>query len=169
MPNADIPVDAFIQPDSYAEFDSALEGMVRRLEAVTGDAAVAAGTYINRIARAKVLAKQHGSLTWSPAPPGTPPASVSGRLAASFQVVRTGPFSAMAGPTARWARIQELGGGMTGHMHFAKISGGRLRWYSYRHIELKARPYYRPSVLEAIGSGLIEKTFESYWATAMES
>src|SRR5689334_14399168 len=78
-----------------------------------GGTAAAAGELA---AEAKVRLRRlgHPPETKTPSLPGMPPASISGHLANSI-THRTGPDSTKVGPTARYARIQELGGWMQGH------------------------------------------------------
>lgn len=151
-------------------WDAAIARMVTRLELATGDASMAAGRAIGNIARAKLAEKSHGPLSFSPAGIGEPPATVSGDLAASIRVVRTGFYTAMAGPTTRYARIQELGGDMHGHpmMEFHKLIKGRIIRFREEFVHLFRRPYWHPSQEQAVNSGEVEAIYAQYWAGALE-
>lgn len=108
-------------------WDAALDDMVARLLVATGSASVDAADLISAITKGKLAERQHGPLSFSPSPAGSPPAMVSGDLLSSVTASRSGGTSAMVGPTAGhgrsgdYARIQELGGTMEGHAYMRFI------------------------------------------------
>lgn len=107
----------------------------------------------------------HAPHTKTPSPPGAPPAAISGELAASVIVTDAGD-SAFVGPTTVYGRIQELGGGMTGHpmMHWQEPPGV---WHHSAHHDLPDRPYLKPAADSAIADGSIEQIFIDHVAAAL--
>lgn len=101
--------------------------------------------------------------TKTPASPGTPAASVSGEMRESVLVMPDGE-GFMVGPTARWSRIQELGGVMHGHpfMHFFWEG----RWWKKSVIRLPARPVLKPALREARTTGELGRIFRRRWERA---
>lgn len=73
-------------------------------------AAEAMGEVVAKEARAQLSKSSHAAGTPTPAPPGEPPAMVTGRLAGSLAVKVLGEGVVQVGATAPYARIQELGG-----------------------------------------------------------
>lgn len=152
--------------DSRA-WDDALDAMVLRLQAATGDASVAAARLIKNTAQGYLDARSHGPYSFSPSPPGTAPARVSGRLSASIDVVRSGRSSAMVGPTGLpYARIQELGGEMHGHPYMRYFKNGR--WHLSAYVQLPPRPYLKPATDAEVDSGAVMAEYELRWAEAIE-
>lgn len=89
---------------------------------------------------------------WQPAPPGEPPAWVTGNLARSVSVEgpdQAGPgrWSGRVGPTAVYGRIQELGG----------VAG--------RGSVLPPRPYMDPTFRDALPE--IHRIFVEAWRAAI--
>lgn len=73
-------------------------------------AAEAMGEAVAREARTQLTRTSHALGTPTPAPPGEPPAMITGRLAGSLEVSVLGDGVVQVGATAPYARIQELGG-----------------------------------------------------------
>lgn len=93
-------------------------------------------THLERAYKLALRRRTHKRGTPTPAPPGEPPAKVSGHLARTVKgrgprMVRRGVWMAEIGPTAVYSRIQELGGD-TGR-------DGRT--------VLPPRPYIKPTTL----------------------
>lgn len=89
----------------------------------------------------------HGTPT--PAPPGYPPSLISGTLRRSIKTIPAVPISESAwksqvGPTAVYARVQELGGD-TGTT------------------TLPARPYLGPTLARLVDNGELWAAFRSGW------
>lgn len=98
----------------------------------------------------KTLAQTtHQRGTKTPAPPGYPPSLISGTLRRSVKTVPATPISESAwmsrvGPTAVYARVQELGGD-TGTT------------------TLPARPYLGPTLARLVDNGELWAAFRSGW------
>ena len=134
----------------------ALQEMVSRVAAATPAAIVTGQALIEGEARSRLSRHSHTAGTPTPAPPGGPPALVTGKLRSSFDLA--GPTAAGAavwlsvmGPTMPYARVQELGGA-TGR-HGATV--------------LPARPYLRPSIEEVARTGRLTAVFHRAWAAAI--
>jgi phage gpG-like protein len=135
------------------ELARALQAMSTRVEAVTPDAIVTAQALIAGEARAALSRYSHQRGTPTPAPPGGPPALISGRLRSSFDLAGptfagAGVWTSVMGPTVPYARVQELGG-------------------RAGHSELPARPYLRPSAEKLLHSGRIAAVFTRAWTQAL--
>ena len=105
----------------------------------------------------------HPPETKTPSLPGMPPAFISMHLSDSV-TVRPGLESTKVGPTARYARIQELGGWMQGHPYmYWREDGVKYRSEGHR---LPARPYWKPSVDEVIASGKLTRIYARRWRLA---
>jgi hypothetical protein len=117
------------------EVDAALRALTRRGHKAARKAGHDIAEDAQLVARALLTHKSHPPATKTPAPPMTPPAMVSGRLAGQVRVV--GPTGSAegyvvhkVGPTGVvYARIQELGG----------VTGAGYR------TKLPPRPYMLPS------------------------
>lgn len=126
----------FSAETSYQEWDRALQAMQRRIERNTYRAGNRSMLLIEREVKVYLRTYTHPPGTPTPSPPGGPPALVTGHLRRSWRTVpaRPGrkPFTVETegGPTAVYARIQELGG-RTGRGHRSR---------------LPRRPYVRPRV-----------------------
>ena len=99
----------------------------------------------------------------TPSPPGSPPASMTGRLRASVTCVR-GPgggtvATSLVGPNTIYAATQEFGGVHTGrpHMwlwlHYIGPYEVKRRGWVKRVVDIPPRPYVRPSRDAVIGNG----------------
>jgi phage gpG-like protein len=74
------------------------------------EAALAMGEVVEREVRAQLSKMSHAPGTPTPAPPGGPPAMISGALRDSVITKEVGPGHAQVGGTTVYARIQQLGG-----------------------------------------------------------
>lgn len=147
---------AFINISGIDELIGAMRAMGARVSATTPLAVIAGQAVIEGRARAELSRYSHPRGTPTPAPPGGPPARIDGRLRDSFDLAGptaagAGVWRSVMGPTAVYARIQELGG-VTGRGHATT---------------LPARPYLHPSARAAIDSGLVRDEFVRLWGTAI--
>ncbi|MGE7437942.1 hypothetical protein [Kitasatospora sp. NPDC001175] len=136
-----------------SELANALETLSVRAAAAAPSAIVASQALIEGEARAALSRYSHPPGTPTPSPPGEPPAKITGRLWDSFELAGPtatgfGVWTSVMGPTAPYARIQELGG-------------------RANHSELPARPYFRPAVETLLRSGRIAEVFQRAWQTAL--
>lgn len=138
------------------ELQDALKAMGARVQAATPLALGVAASLVEGRARAQLSRYSHQRGTVTPAPPGGPPALVTGVLRSSFELL--GPteagaasWRAVLGPTAPYARVQELGGD-TGRGH-------RTR--------LPARPYLRPSAESMVRDRAFLDVFARAWGRAV--
>lgn len=164
---------------TFAELAEILDGVADRAEAAMPSVAMAmALAFQHHVSTVTLHRYSHGRYSKTPAPPGMPPAWVSGHLASSFEAT-PGPSGggtgrAFSGPTADYARIQELGGDIearnrrflrwltdypTPNTNFAKSEreGGGLYLNFARRVHLPARPYMERGVDEVIASGALER------------
>lgn len=135
---------------------AALQGIAARIAAVTPAAIETGQALVEGEARAALSRYSHQPRTPTPAPAGGPPALVTGRLRSSFEIA--GPTSegasvwvAVLGPTAPYARVQELGGA-TGRGHA---------------VQLPPRPYLEPAARSVLESGRLVEVFVSAWTKAL--
>lgn len=120
----------------------------------------------------ELVKSSHSAGTRTPAPPGGPPAAVSGALRRSvrlYPAVQTGPYraSSSVAPLIVYARIQELGGVVTPKHTYTDRHGverlGYLRWgtpggYHFaRSVYIPDRPYMRPVHKRMIADGRLRK------------
>lgn len=141
-----------------AELARALEAMAARIEAATPVAVATATAMVEVAARANLSRTSHSRGTPTPSAPGQPPSLISGRLRSSFDILGptpagAGAWRAVLGPTAVYARIQELGG-QAGRGHATT---------------LPARPYLRPAVDDLLHSGALRGAFAAAWAEAIRA
>lgn len=117
----------------------------------------------------------HPPVTRTPAPPGRPPAFMTGHLAAS--VFRTpgvgggGIAEAMVSPDTIYASTQEWGGVHTGKpfmwlwVRYIGPTAVRSRGWVRHTVDIPERPYMRTAVAETIANGSLERagmaTFEA--------
>jgi hypothetical protein len=130
--------------------------MASRIELATPEAVETAAALVEGRARAALSRKSHQPRTPTPSNPGEPPALVTGVLRSSFELLGptsegAGAWAAVLGPTAPYARVQELGG-KTGR-------GGS--------VVLPPRPYLAPAAREAIRSGEVREVFVRAWGRAV--
>ncbi len=112
----------------------------------------------------------HGRGSRGAAPRGAPPARVSGHLAESFrQVPAAGggdSASSLAGPTAIYSRVQELGAVITkdpGYMHWYDYGGPQFR----HRVNVGPHPYMRRGVEETILDGSLHDEAARAFAAAV--
>ncbi len=134
------------------EFRAAIDAHVARQLVATRVAVGKAAHLIEEKAKLQLTSSSHRAGTPTPSRPGSPPSLVTGLLRRSVSV--TGPtaltatsFTASAGPTAVYGRIQELGG-VTGR-------GGTA--------SLPARPYMEPAMTAAEPE--VQALFREAWST----
>ena len=149
--------------------DAAAQAALDRLISLVDEAAFSASkdsaTEIQGRTRGLLLARRHPFSTQTPSPPGTPPAAISGELAASVIVSDDGE-TAEVGPTTDYGRIQELGGYMKGHpfMYWQEPPGV---WHKSAGHRLPGRPSLKPAAESAIDDGSIERIFVDHVARAL--
>jgi phage gpG-like protein len=150
--------------DSAAK--AALDELLVLVHGQLADAATEVATEIQDRTQTVLLSRSHPAHTKTPSFPGTPPAAISGALAASVVVTPDG-LSAYVGPTTSYGRIQELGGGMTGHpmMHWQEPPGV---WHHSAHHDLPDRPYLGPVADFMVLSGDVTRIYEDAVARAIE-
>jgi hypothetical protein len=130
---------------------------------------------IQRRTRAILTRLSHADRTKSPSPPGAPPATISGRLAASVLVNRDGD-DAIVGPTALasskngpYGRFLELGGD-----HQEHNPSGYMKWvedgkgYRAKFLQKQPRAYLRPATEDAIHSGDVSRFYYDHWLRAQQ-
>jgi len=155
----------------FGDAEAALERFAASARA--GGAAAAAnamaGRFVDHEQKVTLNRSTHARGSRGAAPRGSPPARVSGWLAASFQIDRAAPggdsASALAGPTAIYSRLQELGGGITkdpGFMHWVDYGGPQYRHFVY----VGPHPYMRPGVEAVIADGSLRAAAAEAFAAA---
>jgi hypothetical protein len=157
-----------VTPDELVAF---LEGIRAKAATAAPDAAMAMGRrYQDHLQNVTLVRYAHAPGTWTPSPPGQPPALMTGTLRRSItctQGAGGGMYgSSVVAPHTIYARIQEDGGHIyarrrkymrytvDGQVHFAK------------HVYLPPRPYMSPAARECIADGsLSEAAGQSFMAT----
>jgi phage gpG-like protein len=149
--------------DSAAK--AALDRLVVLVQEAAFNAAMKSAKEIQDRVQTVLLSRSHPAHTKTPSFPGTPPAAISGTLAASILVTDDGE-SAFVGPTTDYGRIQELGGYMKGHpeMHWQEGPGV---WHHSKGHSLPDRPYLGPVADFMVISGDITRIFEDEVAQAI--
>lgn len=123
--------------------------------------AVEGAEAIQGVTRGLLTAKGHAEFTKTPSAKGSPPAAISGALAASVHVTALPQeLGAMVGPTSEassvngpYGRAQELGS------DDEAIRAKYMRWvengktYYKKARELPERPYLKPATEDVIASG----------------
>jgi hypothetical protein len=135
-------------------------------------ASLAGAEEVRSITRRKLTALHHGPKTKTPSVAGQPPAAISGRLAASVDVTgEASTLSALVGPTSfassrngPYPRIQELGGGSSGHPFMTWVEDGVFHKVRFRR--LPERPYLKPATEEIVKSGKLRSIYVDKWAEA---
>ncbi len=148
-----------------------MDTLVVRLREAGRAASLAGANEIKDVARAKLSELHHSPFTYSPAPPGAPPAAVSEDLAASMDAQMMTEDQAWVGPTGLpYARIQELGGEMHGHplMIYHKLGPYGLMRITSEFVALPPRPYLRPSTEDVVDSGRLTEIYIEHWSAAIE-
>lgn len=124
---------------------AALDALYGRVERATYVATAQAAAFTERTGKRKLRTYTHPEGTPTTSPPGQPPALVTGNLTRSWRSTpaRAGrkPHTVVAnsGPTAKYSRIQELGGTVT-----RKRKDGSVFTFT-----IPPRPYVAPT-LEAV-------------------
>lgn len=146
-------------PDELPAF---LDGLTARIATAAPDVARAmAEAYEDRVVKVELHEAAHPPGTWTNAPPGRPPAWVTGELARSMVItpLKRGGMEAsnLIGPTAVYARIQELGGDIRPdhHRYLHWVREGKDFWSQF--VELPPRPYMRPALTAVISDGSLRR------------
>lgn len=139
-----------------AQLTRALQAMAARVEVATPVAVKAAGDLLKSKAQTELSRTSHARGTPTPSVAPQPPAKITGHLHDTWDVL--GPTAIGAaiwheeiGPTAVYARIQELGG-QAGRGHATT---------------LPERPYLRPAFEAWIRDPATRETFAKAWARAV--
>jgi phage gpG-like protein len=154
-----------------SEWEAGIDLLVVAMQRAGREASLAGAQEIADVTKVKLSEHPHSSLTWSPTAPGEPPGMVSSHLALSIDAEMVTEDQAWVGPTnLDYARIQELGGGMHGHprMRYRKLTVDGLRTFTPEFVELKPRPYLRPSSDDVIESGRLTEIYIEHWTAAIE-
>jgi phage gpG-like protein len=137
------------------EWGAALHLMTRRVEVATHQATRRVGHTVERAVKLYLRTYTHPAGTPTPAPPGGPPALVSGDLMRSVRSTpvtlrRRGVYEVAVGPTriAPYLRIQERGG-RAGRNH---------------SVRLPARPYQKPTTRRQLAT--IKAICKQHWREA---
>ena len=157
MPEFSIHVDDTAWQD-------ALDLLLTLIPGVLQDAGHEGAEEIAREAQFSLAEHAHGFGTYSDAPVGGPPGEISGELGGSY-VIEDTDDGAKVGPTAPYAREQELGGPMSGHpwMHWRNEGG---IWYR-KLVVLGPRPYHKPATERVISSGQLTVIYVDYMEKAI--
>lgn len=149
-----MPVFSVTTDDS--EWQAATDLLLALIPGVLQQAGVKGGNEIASKAQELLTEHAHAPGTYSDAPVGGPPGSITGELAGSYLVNETDD-GAMVGPTARYAREQELGGPMEGHewMHWVNEGGS---WYR-ELVVLGPRPYHKTATILVVDSGRLTEIY----------
>jgi hypothetical protein len=118
----------------------------------------------------------HSPGTKTPSPKGSPPAMISGTLAASIQAEHDGD-DAIVGPTrlassknGPYGRFLELGGTHAAHNPSGQMSWFEDgRWWQMAEVEKAERPYLKPATEDAIRSGAIYQIYYDRWLIAQQA
>lgn len=147
------------------DWAAALDRMLVLCDEAAFNASMQCAHDIQDDTRALLLALHHAPHTKTPSAPGTPPAAISGALAASIFVSDDGEW-AMVGPTTDYGREQELGGPMQGHPMMHWLEDGR--WHKSARHSLPDRPSLKPATEEFIASGRLTQVYYDHWLRAIE-
>lgn len=117
-----------------------LDTKVTRVDAAVKGVIAPAAHDLEREVKA-IFATSHSRGTPTPEPPGNPPSVITGTLRRSIAVdgpirLGFGSYEAQVGPTAVYARVQELGGGPS---------------------RLPSRPYLKPAFEQWFRSGAYQR------------
>lgn len=125
------------------EVPAFLEAIQARVATAAPPCAMAMGEAHKKRMDQLLIRYPHAAGTKTPSPPGQPPGLISGVLRGSVTCVRGAGggmvATALTGPHAVYARIQEYGGRVPS-------------WHGGRH-SIPARPYVRPSRDQVIADG----------------
>lgn len=148
---------------------NAMRSKLAELNATTRLTTEQGALLIERETKKTLMLTSHKRNTPTPSPPGSPPSMISGFLARTWDMrgpVPDGPFSwtASTGPSAVYARIQELGG----YVHWGARSNspfGPQQLGQYIHIP--ARPYFEPTVVATMPR--IYRAYERAWRKVLSA
>jgi hypothetical protein len=133
-------------------WNAQLQARFEALTRATAGAVDRGAGIVQNDAQALLSQYTHPRGTWTPSPPGYPPALISGGLRRSIRAERvqqTGPgvFQARIGPKIIYGRIQEVGGTIVPvrakALSWLDADGDRVFAHS---VTLPPRPYMRPAV-----------------------
>ena len=146
-------MDVGVAIEGVDEFAAALDALAQRMHSATRKATGDGIKLLQRRTHSRLSRYYHPPNTPTPAPPGGPPARISGHLRGSL--TPTGPYATgtgytgQLGPTAVYGRIQELGG-QAGRNH---------------SVTLPPRPYLEPTVRDSRND--LRRLYVDAWARAM--
>jgi len=131
-----------------------------------------ARAFHNEVVGVELIRTSHAPGTRTPAPPGSPPAAITGGLRRSVRLTAarpTGAYRATAevSPRIIYARIQELGGTVTAKHLTQSGRPGYLRWSGpggfrfARSVTLPPRPYMRPVHRRMVADGRLRQAAAS--------
>lgn len=139
----------------FGDWARGLDALLVRCMRATYTATREASLLVEREGKQLLRLTSHPEGTPTPARPSSPPSLVTGNLRRSWRTrpphpgVRPWTVEAETGPTAKYARIQELGG----------RAGRRKR------TRLPKRPYVRPAV--RISYRVIHRVYVARWSAAV--
>lgn len=154
-----------------AQFDE----LAARVNAATDAAVDDVLEFIDDATTAALSLLEHPPFTPTPSAPGEPPARIGGALAASMEPTRDpggdGVYSGRIGPTAVYARIQELGGTIVprGHPYLSWLTlgdDGLMRRVFAHEVTLPPRPYLKPTVENS--KDAVRDIFKTAWDDALD-
>lgn len=155
--------DIEVKVEGIPPWKDAIRAQLAELNAASRRVTEQAAMLIERETKKVLMLTSHPRNTPTPSPPGSPPSMISGFLARTWDLqgpVPVGPFAwrATTGPSAVYARIQELGG----YVH----KGARTRnptgpLQLDQYIRIPARPYFAPTI-EAV-TPQVHRAYERAW------
>ena len=140
-------------------WDAAIEGRMAAVDRATPRAMSEGLRVVERSYKKILRTYTHPEGTPTTSPPGQPPALVTGTLMRSvkprgpYPGKRRYTYRGTVGPTAVYARIQDLGGRV------------RIRNRGRTYARLPARPYARPATDRVRGD--VRRIFQRRWAAAL--
>ncbi|MGR3875812.1 hypothetical protein ACUXZZ_45585 (plasmid) [Streptomyces graminifolii] len=139
-----------------SELTAALGEMFTAVNAATRTATAQTSHLVERSVKETLATSSHPRGTPTPSRPGEPPSLITGTLRRSVTVLGPiplglGRWESQIGPTAVYARVQELGG-PTGR-------GGAT--------VLPPRPFVQPTYERLAMSGALTNIYHSAWRTAI--
>jgi hypothetical protein len=145
-----------VKVEGVDQWSKSAAALLARLDVATQQATNAATHRVERVTKMELVRLGHPRGTPTPAPPGGPPARIDGHLARSVNTTparRVGAYrwEGRTGPTARYGRIQELGG-QAGRNHAAT---------------LPPRPYLKPTTLAERPA--IRREYVEHWREALRA
>ncbi len=126
-----------------------------------------ADAFHDRLVNVTLKMYEHPMYTRTPAPPGGPPATMSGELGLSVtSEVKSGVLTSRAwvGPHTIYAGVQEFGAEIDvkhfdakGHLGFMRWFNDGSFWYK-RHVSIPARPYMHITHDAMLADGSLHRT-----------